>query len=156
MVSAPVLALPNFSEEFIVESNASNLGIGAVLTQNGRPLAYFSKVLFEKHQTLSVYEKKMMSILVAVKKWTLYLVGRHFKIKIDHQSLKFLLNQKTSTPTQQQWVLKMMGFDYEVVYRKGTSNTVADALSRRPHAELQGITFYQIDLYDRIQEPKLL
>ena len=88
---------------------------------------------------------------MAVKKWTPYLVGRHFKIKTDHQSLKFFLNQKTSTPAQQQWVLKMMGFDYEVVFRKGTSNAVTNALSERSHAELQAITFYQTDLYDRIK-----
>ena len=68
MVSAPVLVLPNFFEEFTVESDASHCGLGAVLTQQGRPLAYFSKALSAKHQTLSVYEKEMMAILVAVKK----------------------------------------------------------------------------------------
>ena len=68
MITAPVLALPNFSEEFIVESDASSQGIGAVLTQNGRPLAYFSKALSAKHQALLVYEKEMLAILVAVKK----------------------------------------------------------------------------------------
>ena len=102
MMTAIVLALPNFSKEFIVEFDASHQGIGVVLSQNGRPLAYFNKALFNRHQALSVYEKEMMAILVVVKKWSCYMVGRHFKIKTDHESLKFFLDQKTSTPSQQQ------------------------------------------------------
>ena len=141
---------PDFTKEFIVESDAFHTGIGAILTQGGRPVAYFSKALSEKHQTLSVYDKEMMAILVVVKKWSSYLVGRHFKIKTDHQSLKFLLDQTTSTPAQQQWVLKMMGFDYEVVYRKGTSNGAANALSRRPQGTLHAITTFHTDLLERI------
>ena len=102
MISALVLTLPNFSStEFVVEANASQRGIGVVLTQKGKPIAYFSKALSAKHHTLSVYKKKMLAILAAIKKWSSYLVGRHFKIKIDHQSLKFLLDQKTTTPAQQ-------------------------------------------------------
>ena len=118
MVTAPVLVLPDFTQEFIVEADASQYGIGAVLSQKGRPVAYFSKALSIKHQTLSVYEKEMMAILVAVKRWNSYLLGRHFKIKTNHQSLKFLLDQQTNTPAQQQWVLRMMGYDFEVLYRR--------------------------------------
>ena len=92
-----------------------------------------------------------MTILVAVKKWSSYLIGKNFKINIDHQSLKFLLDSKTTTPAQQQWVLKMIGFDYEVVYQKGSSNGVVDALSRRPSGELQAITLYQTDLIHKIK-----
>ena len=78
MVTAPVLAMPNFNTLFVVESDASKEGIGAVLSQGGRPIAYFSKGLSPKHQVLSVYEKEMMAILAAVKKWNTYLMGRHF------------------------------------------------------------------------------
>ena len=93
----------------------------------------------------------MLAILVAVKKWSSYLIGRHFKIKTEHHSLKFLLDQKTTTPAQQPWVLKMMGFDYEVLYRKGTSNGAADALSRRPLGEFNAITIFHTDLLDKIR-----
>ena len=106
MITTSVLILPDFSSEFIVESDASHVGIGVVLTQRGKPIAYFSKALSDKHQTLSIYEKEMLVILVAVKKWSSYLIGRHFKIKTDHHSLKFILNQKISTLAQKQWVLK--------------------------------------------------
>ena len=92
MVSTPVLALPNFNLPFVVKSNASSEGIGAVLSQGGRPIAYFSKGLALKHQVLSVYEKKMLAILAAVKKWHSYFIGRHFQIRTNHYSLKFLLD----------------------------------------------------------------
>ena len=59
-------------------------------------------------------------------------MGRHFQIKIDHYSLKFLLDQKAHTPMQQTWIIKMMGYNFEVVFKKGSTNIVADALSRKP------------------------
>lgn len=74
-------------------------------------------------------------MLLAVKKWHSYLVGRPFVIKMDHQSLKFLLEQQAITPYQQKWVAKMLGYDYSIVYRKGAQNAMADALSRK-HLEL--------------------
>lgn len=60
------------------------------------------------------------------------MVGRHFKVRMDHQSLKFLMEQKISTPCQQKWLSKLMGYDYEIVYKRGQDNVVADALSRAP------------------------
>ena len=93
MTIAPVLAMPDFSVEFVAETDAFRVGVGAVLSQKRRPIAYFSKALGPKHQTLSIYEKDMMAMLLAVKRWNAYLVGRHFKIKTDHQSLKFLIKQ---------------------------------------------------------------
>lgn len=96
-------------------------------------MAYFSKALGVKYQALSIYDKEMLAVLLAVKKWHSYLVGRHFFIKIDHQSLKFLSEQQTITPYQQKWVAKMLGYDYLILYRKKAQNIVADALSKKPH-----------------------
>ena len=161
MSATPVLALPDFNLTFEVESDACSNGIGAVLSQNGKPIAFYSKALAPKHQILSVYEKEMMAILAAVKKWSAYLIGRHFKIRTDHFSLKFLLDQRTNTPAQQAWVIKMMGYDYEVVFRKGAFNVVADALSRLPHGELMALSIITSDLMKRIehswlQDPSLV
>ena len=132
MSNPPVLALPDFTQGFIVETDASGSGIGAVLMQGRRPLAFFSKSLGSRHLALSVHEREMLAIVTAVLKWRAYLVGRHFTIKTDHQSLKYLMEQRVHTPLQQKWIAKLMGFDYEVQYKKGRDNVVADALSRRP------------------------
>ncbi|XP_071927614.1 uncharacterized protein [Coffea arabica] len=115
MSSPPILAQPNFTQEFIVKTDASRNGIGAVLMQKRRPLAFFSKALGTKHQALSVYEKEMLAIVTAILKWRAYLVGRHFIIKTDHQSLKYKMEQRVHTPLQQKWIAKLMGYDYEDV-----------------------------------------
>ncbi|GJX40654.1 putative mitochondrial protein [Tanacetum coccineum] len=130
MVTAPVLALPNFEQEFIVETDANGKGIRAVLCQNGHPIAYWSKTLSVKHQALSTYEKEFLAVVAALDKWKGYLLDRHFKIRTDHFSLKYLLNQKLTTPFQFKWLPKLLGYDYEIVYKKGSKNVVADALSR--------------------------
>jgi transposase InsO family protein len=78
-----------------------------------------------------IYEKEMMAILHALKKWHPYLIGRHFKVKTDHDSLKYFLEQRLSSEEQQKWVTKILGYDFEIVYKKGKQNVVADALSRK-------------------------
>ena len=138
MVQAPVLGLPNFDKEFIVETDACGTGIGVVLMQDGHPLAYLSKALSLKHQALSTYEKEFLAVIMALEKWKGYLMDRHFKIKTDHFSLKYLLNQRLTTPFQAKWLPKLLGYDYEIVYKKGSENIVADALSRK---EMQGQLF---------------
>ena len=115
MVTAPVLSMPNFEQPFIVETDASGVRLGAVLQQNGHPIAYLSKTLSAKHQSLSTYEKEFLAVLLALEKWRGYLLDRHFVIKTDHYSLKYLLDQRITTPTQMKWLPKLMGFDYEVV-----------------------------------------
>nr|CAN62821.1 hypothetical protein VITISV_013041 [Vitis vinifera] len=154
MITAPVLALPNFSKEFIIETDASGQGIGAVLMQEGHPIAYISKALSDRFQTLSTYEKEMLAILMAIKKWESYLVDRHFVIKTDHQSLKYLLEQRVTTPTQQALVAKLMQYDYEIRYKQGKENVAADALSRIQPAELfvLSTTILNTQLYDLIKE----
>ncbi|GJY94661.1 putative mitochondrial protein [Tanacetum coccineum] len=130
MVKALVLALPNFEQEFVVETDASGKGIGAVLCQNSHPIAYRSKTLSSRHQALSTYEKEFLAVVAALDKWKGYLLDRHFKIKTGHFSLKYLLKQKLTTPFQFKWLPKLLGYDYEIVYKKGSENVVADALSR--------------------------
>ncbi|GKV50520.1 hypothetical protein SLEP1_g57222 [Rubroshorea leprosula] len=130
VTTTPVLVLPDFSKEFVVETDASNARIGAVLLQQGHPIAFISKALSLRHQSLSVYEKELLALIYAVRKWSRYLTGRHFIVKIDHQSLKYLLEQRISTPLQQAWLAKLMGYDFSISYKKGKENVVADALSR--------------------------
>jgi hypothetical protein len=131
MCKAPVLTTPDFTKTFIVECDALGNGIGAVLMQEGRPLAFESRPLKGKDLHKPIYEKEMMAILHALKKWRPYLIGRHFKVKTDHDSLKYFLEQRLSSEEQQKWVTKILGYDFEIVYKKGKQNVVADALSRK-------------------------
>ncbi|GJS65334.1 putative mitochondrial protein [Tanacetum coccineum] len=128
MSQAPVLALPNFNKSFTVEIDASGMGIGAVLQQGGHPIAYLSKSLSSKHQALSAYEKEFYAVLMALEKWRRYLLDKHFKIKTDHFSLKYLLDQRLTTHFQAKWLPKLLGYDYEISYKKGSENYVVDAL----------------------------
>ncbi len=80
---------------------------------------------------LSTYEKEFLAILMATQKWRHYLISRKFIIKTDHESLKYQLEQKITTPMQQKGMMKLMGFDYSIAYRKAKENIAADALSRR-------------------------
>ncbi|KAL3524974.1 hypothetical protein ACH5RR_013346 [Cinchona calisaya] len=103
----PIIALPDFTQEFTLEINALGNGIGVVLMHKNRPISYFSKALSFKHQALSVYQKEMMATVAVVQKWRAYLIGRHFIIKTDHQRLKYLMEQRIATPMQQKWIAKL-------------------------------------------------
>ena len=132
MTSTPTLAMPNFNAVFFVETDASGDGIGAVLSQQGRPIAFMSRALGVSRRSWFIYAKEMLAIIEAVRTWRPYLLGRKFIIQTDQKSLKHLLEQRIVTPEQQDWVAKLLGFDYEIVYRPGLENSVADDLSRKP------------------------
>lgn len=100
MSSTLVLALLDFNKPFILEIDVSQNGIGAVFMQDKRPIAFSSKALPPKKKGLSAYEKELWGLIHAVGKWRSYL-GHHFMIKTNHQSLKFLLEQRITTMLQQ-------------------------------------------------------
>ncbi|KAL4325224.1 hypothetical protein GQ457_11G000740 [Hibiscus cannabinus] len=130
LCTAPVLALPCFEKEFVIETDASGVGIGAVLIQENKPLAYFSQKLSGRMQGASTYHREMFAITQAMSRWRQYLLGRKFVIITDQKSLRELTQQTIQTPEQQHWLSKLIGYEFEIQYRPGKLNTVADALSR--------------------------
>jgi hypothetical protein len=129
--TTPILDTPEFTKTFIVGSDASSHGIGAVLMQEGRPLSFERNQLKGKNLVKPICEKEMLAILHAVHKCHPYLRGRHFKVTRDHASLKYFLEQLLSSEEKQKWVTKMLGYDFEIIYKKGKHNVVTDVLSRK-------------------------
>ena len=133
MSSTPVLILPDFSLPFVIETDACSTGIGAVLMQQNRLVAYLSKALGPKHQHLSIYEKEFLALIMAVEKWRSYLQRQEFLIRTDHKSLSYLTEQNIHSDLQRKAMTRLMGLQFKVVYKKGIDNIAADALSRVGH-----------------------
>ncbi|KAK2407034.1 hypothetical protein QL285_042695 [Trifolium repens] len=153
MTKAPVLALPNFEDDFTIETDASGTGMGAVLCQAGHPICYYSRKFCPKMQRSSTYVRELCAITSAVKKWRAYLLGRKFVILTDQRSLRELMTQIIQTPEQQFYLAKLLGYSYEIIYKPGAQNRVADALSRVHEAAPHCLTI-TIPHWDFIQELK--
>jgi len=130
-----VLQLLDFTKPFIIETDASNRGVGAVLQQDGHPLAYVSKALSLKSQSLSTYDKECLAIMIAVDHWRSYLQHSEFFIKTDHKGLLHLDAQRLTSPWQHKALTKLMGLNFRIMYKKGSENAVVDALPRATHQD---------------------
>jgi hypothetical protein len=123
--------MPDFDSPFVVDCDASGIGFGVVLHQGEGPLAFFSRPFAARHHKLVTYERELIGLVQAVHHWRPYLWGWPFRVRTDHYSLKFLLDQRLSTVPQHQWISKLFGYDFTVEYHPGRLNMVTDALSRR-------------------------
>jgi len=131
LTNAPILALPNFSKTFELECDASGVGIGVVLLQGGHPIAYFSEKIHGASLNYPTYDKELYALVRALQTWEHYLVSKEFVIHSDHESLKYLKGQHKLNKRHAKWMEFLEQFPYVIKYKKGKSNVVADALSRR-------------------------
>ena len=126
----PVLSLPDFSKPFVLECDASSVGIGAIIMQDRNPISFESRKLQPHERLYSIYDKEMLAIMHALAKFRQYLVGVKFIVKTDHNSLRHFLTQKELNDRQKKWVSKVQSFDFDIEYKRGKMNVVADPLSR--------------------------
>ncbi|KAJ9508757.1 hypothetical protein QJQ45_028059 [Haematococcus lacustris] len=132
LCSAPVLALPDFTKAFVVCTDASLLGTGGVLMQEGRPIAYTSKKLSPAETRYTTGEQELLAIVRAVREWRCYLDGAvDVTIETDHNPLIYLQTQTTLSRRQTRWMEELSRYKYEIKYKPGVHN-VADPISRNP------------------------
>lgn len=136
LTSSPILVYPQLEKPFIVDTDASNEGIGAVLSQETKGVehvvAYFSKSLSKPERNYCTTRKELLAIVKSVEHFHHYLYGRKFLLRTDHASLSWLLNFKSPEGQVARWIQRLQEYDFEIQHRKGASHGNADALSRRP------------------------
>lgn len=137
----------------MLETDASDIGFGAVLMQEGHPIAYLSKPVCAKNQALSTYEKECMAIIMAIHKWRAYLQNQEFIIITDHRSLLHLSDQRVTTKIQQKALLKLMDLQFRIQYKKGSNNQAADSLSRCcSHKSVMAVAMSNPEWLNRVKE----
>ncbi|CAM4719131.1 unnamed protein product [Lepidochelys kempii] len=143
LMSDPVLRAPDFDKPFLVTTDASERGVGAVLMQKGpdqefHPVVFLSKKLSERESNWSVTEKECYAIVYALEKLRPYVWGRRFHLQTDHAALKWLHTVKETNKKLLRWSLALQDFDFDIQHISGASNKVADALSREGFPESTG------------------
>ncbi|GJX69278.1 putative reverse transcriptase domain-containing protein [Tanacetum coccineum] len=128
---APILALPEGTEDFVVCYDASIKGYGALLMQREKVIAYASRQLKVHEENYTTYDLELGAIVFALRLWRHYLYGTKCVVFTDHKSLQYILNQKELNLRQQRWIELLSDYDCEIRYHPGKANVVADALSRK-------------------------
>jgi hypothetical protein len=131
LTHAPLLQLPDFGKIFELECDASGIGLGAVLLQEGKPVAYFSEKLSGASLRYSTYDKELYALVRTLQTWQHYLWHREFIIHSDHEALKHIRTQTNLNRRHANWVEFIESFPYIIKHKNGKENVIADALSRR-------------------------
>ena len=136
LTSAPVLTLPSGQDGFAVYCDASRQGLGCVLMQNDKVIAYASRQLKKHEQNYPTHDLELAAVVFALRIWRHYLYGVPCRIFTDHKSLQYLFTQKELNMRQRRWIELIKDYECTIEYHPGKANVVADALSRRPMSSL--------------------
>ncbi|KAI3696894.1 hypothetical protein L6452_29499 [Arctium lappa] len=152
LCEAPILTLPEGSEDFVVYSDASKMGLGCVLMQRGKVIAYASRQLKIHEQNYPTHDLELAAVVFALKLWRHYLYGTKCTLYTDHKSLKYVFGQKELNMRQRRWLELLKDYDCELLYHPGKANVVADALSRKDYSGSIQATHSRIELVSSLVE----
>lgn len=131
LTTTPVLALPMDNEPYVVYTDASKVGLGCVLMQQGKVIAYASRQLRKHEGNYPTHDLEMAAVVFALKIWRSYLYGAKVQVFTDHKSLKYIFTQPELNLRQRRWMELVADYDLDIAYHPGKANLVADALSRK-------------------------
>ena len=141
LTTTPILTLPSGSGGSIIYTDASNAGLGCVLMQNDKVIAYGSRQLKDHEKNYATHELELAAVVFALKMWRHYLYGEKFEVHSDRRSLQYLFSQKELNMRQRRWMEYIKDYDFPIKYHPVKVNVVADALSRKSvvMASLRGV-----------------
>src|SRR6187455_566398 len=142
LTTAPILVMPDIHKGFDVYCDASHLGLGCVLMQEGKVIAYASRQLRKHEKNYPTHDLELAAVVHALKIWRHYMIGNKCKIFMDHKSLKYIFTRKELNLRQRRWLELIKDYDLEIHYHPGKANVVADALSRKPFG-VKGANFLE-------------
>eukprot|EP00253_Pinus_taeda_P017334 PITA_17334 len=153
LTTAPILSIADPHKDYVVCTDASKEGLGGLLMQEGRVIAYESRKLKEHEQRYSAYDLELAAVIHALKMWRHYLLGRKFLLLTDHHSLTSYFSQPTLNARQARWMDFLSGFNFDIKHLQGKENRVADALSRKVQGLYEvSITEWKNPFLDIIKE----
>ncbi|KAJ9540615.1 hypothetical protein OSB04_027121 [Centaurea solstitialis] len=152
LCQAPILSLPDGTEDFVVYSDASKMGLGCVLMQRGKVISYASRQLKDHERNYPVHDLELAAVVFALKLWRHYLYGTKCTLYTDHKSLQHIFDQKELNMRQRRWLELLKDYDCELLYHPGKANVVADALSRKNYGDSVGVTLNRISVVSSLME----
>ncbi|GJU29001.1 putative reverse transcriptase domain-containing protein [Tanacetum coccineum] len=135
LFNAPILALPEGNSDFVVYCDASHKGVGVVLMQREKVIAYTSRQLMVHEKNYTTHDLELGFVVFALFIWRHYLYDTKCTVFTDHKSLQHILDQKEFNMRQHRWLKLLSDYDYKIRYHPGKANVVADALSRKERAK---------------------
>jgi hypothetical protein len=144
-----VLTLPDIHRDFVIYCDASRQGLGCVLMQEGKVVAYASRQLRTHEQNYPTHDLELAAVVHALRIWRHYLIGNKCEIYTDHKSLKYIFTQPDLNLRQRRWLELVKDYNLEIHYHPGKANVVADALSRKTYGPKDD------NLCGRLMDPRM-
>ena len=139
LTSAPILIVPERGRRYTVYCDTSKAGLGCILMQSGRVVAYGSHKLKNHEQNYPTRDMELVAIVFTLKIWHHYLYGEQFEVYLNHKSLKYIFKKRDLNMRQRRWIEYLEDYDFTLYYHPGKANVVVDALSRKSRGALASI-----------------